>query len=206
MRKAGLRGCPRGRKKRTTTRRDKHAVSAPDLVKRNFCAIAPDKLWTAEIGYVHTQEGFVYLAFILDVYSRKVVGWSMASHLRTELVVDALEMALWRRKPEGGLIHHTDRGAQYTALSFSKRLEEAGIVASMGRTGSVLDNAIAESFVASLKTELLYRHRFLSQEAARTAVFDYIEGFYNRVRRHSSLGYLSPSDYEQATMEEVAVA
>ena len=207
MRKAGLRGCPRGRKKRTT-RRDKHAVSAPDLVKRHyFCAIAPDKLWTADISYVHTQEGFVYLAFILDVYSRKVVGWSMASHLRTELVVDALlEMALWRRKPNAGLIHHTDRGAQYTALSFGKRLKEAGIVASMGRTGSTLDNAISESFVASLKTELLYRHRFLSREAARTAVFDYIEGFYNRVRRHSSLGYLSPSDYEQATMEEVAVA
>jgi putative transposase len=206
MRKAGLRGCPRGRKKRTTTRRDKHAVSAPDLVKRHFCAIAPDKLWTADISYVHTQEGFVYLAFILDVYSRKVVGWSMASHLRTELVVDALEMALWRRKSDAGLIHHTDRGAQYTALSFAKRLEEAGIVASMRRTGSALDNAISESFVASLKTELLYRHRFLSREAARTAVFDYIEGFYNRVRRHSSLGYLSPSDYEQATMEEVAVA
>jgi transposase InsO family protein len=176
------------------------------LVKRNFCAIAPDKLWTADITYVHTHEGFVYLAFILDVYSRKVVGWSMASHLRTELVVDALEMALWRRKPEAGLIHHTDRGAQYTALSFGKRLEEAGIVASMGRTGSALDNAISESFVASLKSELLYRHRFLSREAARTAVFDYIEGFYNRVRRHSSLGYMSPSEYEQATMEEVAVA
>ena len=205
MRKAGLRGCPRGRKKRTT-RRDKHAVPAPDLVKRNFRAFAPDKLWTADITYVHTQEGFVYLAFILDVYSRKVVGWSMASHLRTGLVVDALETALWRRKPDAGLIHHTDRGAQYTALSFGKRLEEAGIVASMGRTGSALDNAISESFVASLKTELLYRHRFLSREAARTAVFDYIEGFYNRVRRHSSLGYLSPSDYEQATMEEVAVA
>ena len=206
MRKAGLRGCLRGRKKRTTTRRDKHAVPAPDLVKRDFLhAIAPDKLWTADITYVRTQESFVYLAFILDVYSRKVVGWSMASHLRTELVVDALEMALWRRKPDAGLIHHTDRGAQYTALSFGKRLKEAGIVPSMGRAGSALDNAISESFVASLKTELLHRHRFLSREAARTAVFDYIEGFYNRVRRHSSLGYLSPIDYEQATMEEVAV-
>ena len=205
MRKAGLRGCPRGRKKRTT-RPHKHAVPAPDLVKRNFHAIAPDKLCTADITYVHTQEGFVYLAFILEVYSRKVVGWSMASHLRTELVLDALEMALWRRKPGAGLIYHTDRGAQYTALSFGKRLEESGVVPSMGGAGSALDNAISESFVASLKTELLYRHRFLSREAARTAVFDYIEGFYNRVRRHSSLGYLSPSDYEQATMEEVTVA
>ena len=131
----------------------------------------------------------------------------MATHLRTELVVDVLEMALWRRNPDIGLIHHTDRGVQYTALSFSKRLEEAGIVASMGRVGSALDNAISESFVASLKCELLlHEHRFVSREAARTAVFDYIEGFYNRVRRHSSLGYLSPAEYEQATMEEVVVA
>lgn len=205
MRKAGLSGCLRGRRKRTT-RRDPCAVPAADLVKRNFAAATPNKVWTADITYVHTQEGFLYLAFILDVYSRKVVGWSMATHLRTELVVDALEMALWRRKPNAGLIHHTDRGSQYTALSFGKRLEEAGIVPSMGRAGSALDNAISESFVASLKCELLHRQRFLSREAARIAIFDYIEGFYNRVRRHSSLGYLSPSDYEEATIEEVAVA
>ena len=128
MRKAGLSGCLRGRRKRTT-RRDRCAVPAADLVKRNFAAAAPNKLWTADITYVHTREGFLHLAFILDVYSRKVVGWSMAIHLRTELVVDALEMALWRRKPNNaGLIHHTDRGSQYTALSFGKRLEEAGIV------------------------------------------------------------------------------
>ena len=118
-------------------------------------------------------------------------------------------MALCRRKPDAGLIHHTDRGAQYTALSFGKRLEEVGIVPSMGRTGSALDNAISESFVASLKTELLHRHRFISREAARTAIFDYMEGFYNRVRRHSSLDYLSPAEYEEVAMEatkEVAVA
>ena len=205
MRKAGLSGCRRGRMKRTT-RCDPCATPAPDLVKRNFATAAPNRLWTADITYIHTWEGFLYLAFILDVYSRKVVGWSMTAHLRTELVVDALEMSLWRRNPDVGLIHHTDRGMQYTALSFSERLEEAGIVASMGRVGSALDNAISESFVASLKCELLHGHRFLDREAARTAVFDYIEGFYNRVRRHSSLGYLSPSDYERATMEEVAVA
>jgi putative transposase len=168
------------------------------------CAVG-SVLW-ADITYVHTQEGFLYLAFILDVYSRKVVGWSMAHHLCVELVVDALEMALWRRKPAAGLVHHPDRGVQYTSLSFGKRLEEAGIVPSMGRAGSALDNAISESFVASLKCELLYGHRFPSREAARMAIFDYIEGFYNRVRRHSSLGYLSPDDYEQATIEEVAVA
>jgi len=205
MRKAGLRGCLRGRN-RHVTRQDKHAVAAPDLVHRNFATDSPDRLWTADITYVHTQEGFVYLSFILDVYSRRVVGWAMASHLRTELVVDALQMALWRRKPAAGVIHHSDRGAQYTALSFGKRLEEAGVVPSMGRVGSALDNAISESFVASLKTELLHRHRFCTKAAARTAIFEYIEGFYNRVRRHSSLGYLSPSDYEQATIEEVAVA
>jgi putative transposase len=205
MRKAALQGCIRGRRKRTT-RRDLYATPAPDLLKRNFAAAAPNKIWTADITYINTWEGFLYLAFILDIYSRRVVGWSMATHLRTELVVDALEMALWRRNPDVGLIYHTDRGVQYTALSFGKRLEEAGIVASMGRVGSALDNAISESFVASLKCELLHGHPFLDREAARTAVFDYIEGFYNRVRRHSSLGYLSPSEYEQATIKEVAVA
>jgi putative transposase len=214
MRKAGLQGCIRGRRKRTT-RCDLYATPAPDLLKRNFSAAAPNKIWTADITYIHTQEGFLYLAFILDIYARRVVGWSMATHLRTELVLDALEMALWRRNPDVGLIHHTDRGVQYTALSFGKRLEEAGIVASMGRVGSALDNAISESFVASLKCELLlllllllllHEHRFLDRETARTAVFDYIEGFYNRVRRHSSLGYLSPTEYEQATIKEVAVA
>jgi putative transposase len=207
MRKAGLQGCIRARRKRTT-RRDEHAaLPAPDLVGRNFAAAAANKVWTADITYVHTQEGFLYLAFILDVYSRRVVGWSMAHHLRAQLVVDALEMALWKRKPQAGLIHHSDRGVQYTSLSLGKRLEEAGIAPSMGRAGSALDNAISESFVASLKCELLYGHRlFPSREAARIAIFDYIEGFYNRVRRHSSLGYLSPDAYEQATMEEVAVA
>jgi putative transposase len=140
-----------------------------------------------DITYVHTQEGFLYLAFILDVYSRRVVGWSMASHLRTELVVDALEMALWRRNPKAGLIHHTDRGAQYTALSFGKKLEEARIVPSMGRVGSALDNAILESFVASLKTELIHRSSFPTREAAKVSIFEFVEGFYYRVRRHSSL-------------------
>src|ERR671911_2730706 len=135
MRKAGLQGCPRGRRK-PAPRRDPCAAPAPDLVKRNFAAAAPNKIWTAEITYVHTWEGFLYLAFILDVYSRHIVGWSMATHLRTELVVDALEMALWRRNPDVGLIHHTDRGVQYTALSFSKRLEEAGIITAIGGGGS----------------------------------------------------------------------
>ena len=205
MRKAGLRGCMRGRKMRTT-RRDPRVVPAPDLVKRHFRATVPDKLWTADIPYLRTDEGFLYLAFVLDVYSRKVVGWSMASHLRTELVVDALEMAVWRRKPKAGLVHHSDRGVQYTALSFGKRLEEVGIVPSMGKAGSALDNAISESFVATLKVELVHRRRFPTRETARSAVFEYLEGFYNRRRLHSSLGYASPESYENLRTKEAAVA
>lgn len=205
MRKAGLRGCMRGRKKRTT-RRDPRATPAPDLVKRDFAATAPDRLWTADITYVKTDEGFLYLAFVLDVYSRRIVGWSMASHLRTELVVDALEMAVWRRKPAAGLVHHSDRGTQYTALSFGKRLEEVGIVPSMGRTGSALDNAVSESFVATLKVELVHTCRFSTRQAARSAVFEYLEAFYNRRRLHSSLGYVSPESYEDLQSKEVAVA
>ena len=140
-------------KKRRTTRRDPRATPAADLVGKDFSATAPDRLWTPDITYIGTKEGFLHLAFVLDVYSRRIVGWSMASHLRAELVVDALEMAVWRRKPDAGLVHHPDRGTQYTALSFGKRLEEAGIDPSMSRTGSALDNAISESFVATLKVE-----------------------------------------------------
>jgi putative transposase len=207
MRKDGLQGCRRGRRRKSTTRQDPLAMPAPDLVERNFTAASVNKIWTADITYVNTDEGFLYLAFILDVYSRRVVGWSMASHLRTELVGAALRMAICRRNPSAGLIHHSDRGAQYTALSFGRKLEEAGIVPSMGRVGSALDNAISESFVASLKTELVHRSHFVTREAAKVSTFEFIESFYNRVRRHSSLGYLSPSDYEQATMvEEVEVA
>ena len=205
MRKDRLRGCMRGRKRKHTTRQDPLAVPAPDLVERNFGAPAPDRLWTADITYLPTDEGFLYLAFILDVYSRKVVGWSMATHLRSELVAAALEMAIRRRNPSAGLIHHSDRGAQYTALSFGKRLEQAGIVPSMSRVGSALDNAISESFISTLKSEIGVS-RYLSRQAARASIFEFIELFYNRVRRHSSLGYLSPSEYEQAILEEAAVA
>jgi putative transposase len=205
MRAAGLRGCVRG-KKRRTTRRDPRAALAPDLLRREFVADGPNRVWLADITYIPTREGFLYLAFILDIHSRKVVGWSMAPHMRTELVVDALEMALWRRKPGAGLIHHTDRGSQYTAISFGKRLAEVGIVPSMGRTGTALDNAMAESFIATLKTELVHRRRFPDREVAKSAIFEYLEGFYNRRRLHSALGYKSPVSYEEATMEGAAVA
>lgn len=205
MRNDGLRGCMRRRRKKHTTRQDPLAIPAPDLVQRNFRATAPNRLWTADITYLSTAEGFLYLAFLLDVYSRKVVGWSMASHLRSELVAAALEMAVHRRNPSAGLIHHSDRGAQYTAISFGRKLEEAGIVPSMSRVGSALDNAISESFVSTLKREI-GMSRYPTRQAARASVFEFIELFYNRVRRHSSLGYLSPTDYEQAILEEDAVA
>ncbi len=205
MRAAGLRGCVRG-KKRRTTRRDPRAAPAPDLLCRDFVAARPNKVWLADITYIPTREGFLYLAFILDTHSRKVVGWSMAAHMRTELVVDAQEMAVWRRGPVAGLVHHSDRGIQYTAISFGKRLEEAGVVPSMGRTGTALDNAMAESFIATLKTELVHRRRFPDREVARSAIFEYLEGFYNRRRLHSALSYQSPMSYEEATMEGVAVA
>src|SRR5437588_704966 len=141
-----------------------------DAEKASFPVAIPYRLWTADITYLDTEEGFLYLAFVLDAYSRRLVGWAMESHLRTELVVDALQMALWRRKPAPGLIHHSDQGVQYTSLSFAKRLEEVGIVPSMGRVGSALDNVISESFVATLKSELVSRMRFPSRQAAKTAI------------------------------------
>jgi putative transposase len=207
MRKAGLKGCLRGRRKRGTTRRDGSATPAADLVRRNFAALAPDRLWVADITYIKTEEGFLYLSFVLDAYSRRrLVGWAMATHLRTELVVDALQMAIWRRKPQAGLIHHSDQGVQYTSLCFAKRLEEAGIVPSMGSVGSAYDNALAESFVATLKTELLYGDFWPTRASARRAIFEYLEGFYNRYRLHSALGYKSPVDYEEGRMKESTAA
>jgi putative transposase len=205
MREAGIHGCMRGRR-RSTTRRDESAAPAPDLVDRRFLAASLDRLWLADITYIPTREGFLYLSFILDACSRRVVGWSMASHLRAELVTDALEMALWRRDSPSGVIHHSDRGSQYTALSFGERLKEAGVFPSMGRVGSALDNAMAESFVSTLKAEMADR-LFPTREVARMAIFDYIEGFYNPSRRHSSIGYMSPADYERAiVVEEAGVA
>jgi putative transposase len=200
MRRAKLRGCVRGGRLRTT-QRIALRQAAPDLVGRNFVSEEPDRLWVADITYVRSREGFIYLAFILDACSRRVVGWSMATHLRSELVVDALQMAIARRKPSPGLVHHSDRGVQYTSLSFGKRLEDEGLLPSMGRVGSAYDNAVAESFVATLKTELLYRSNWPTRQTVRTAIFEYIEGFYNTRRRHSSLGHLSPAEFEQVKLE-----
>jgi putative transposase len=196
MHAAGLVGASRRRGGPITTRRDKQARPAPDLVDRDFQAAGPNQLWVADITYVPTMAGFLYLAVVVDVWSRRVVGWAMANHLRAELVLDALNMALGQRRPRE-VIHHSDQGSQYTSLAFGKRCKEAGVRPSMGSVGDAYDNALCESFFATLECELLERRRFASQVEARMACFSVIEGFYNPPRRHSALGYRSPICYEQ---------
>ena len=175
LRLAGLQGCHR-RKGPPHPRRTPGTPPTPDLVRRNFAAAAPDRLWVADITYVPTWAGFLYLAVVLDDYSRRIVGWAMADHLRSELVIEAVDMAIWRRRPTQGVIHHSDQGSQYTSLAFGRRLREAGLVGSMGSHGDCFDNATAESFFATLECELLARHRFPTRSAARLALFDFIEG------------------------------
>jgi len=196
MRQAGLAGAQR-RRYRGTTRQNPAAVAAPDLVQRDFTAFAPDELWVADITYVSTGEGWLYLATVLDTWSRRVVGWAMGDTLRTALVLEALNMAVWNRRPAGEVVHHSDRGAQYTSLAFSRRCQEAGVVPSMGSIGDAYDNALAEAFFATLETELLMRRSFATRREARSALFDFIEGWYNSHRRHSALGYLSPAEFER---------
>jgi putative transposase len=193
MSQAGLAGVSRRKFVTTTVRGD--GRQAPDLVERNFTAEAPDRLWVADITYVPTWAGFLYLAVVLDAFSRRVVGWAMATTLASQLVLDALNMALLTRRPSG-VIHHSDQGSQYTSIAFGHRCREAGVRPSMGSVGDAYDNAMCESFFATLECELLERCRFKTQAEARSAVFAYIEGFYNPRRRHSSIGYLSPADYE----------
>jgi putative transposase len=208
MREASLFGCGgRRRKARTTLRSQVECTPpAPDLVKRNFTPEAPDRLWVADITYVRTWEGWLYLAFVLDTYSRRVVGWSMANNLKTELVLDALNMAIYTRRPQPGLIHHSDRGSQYTSVEFGSRLREEGLLPSMGSVADAYDNSMAESFVSTLKRELIHRHSWPNRQSARTAIFEYIEGFYNTRRRHSALGHLNPSAYEDVRLRGGAVA
>ena len=206
MRQAGLVGCHRLRPVQTT-QRDPAAEPAPDLVQRRFVANAPNVLWIADITYVPTRQGFLYLAVILDVFSRRVVGWSMADHLQTALVVGALEMAMWNRCPAAGLIHHSDHGCQYTSLLFGERCQTVGIRCSMGSVGDCFENAMAESFFATLECELIARQSFHTHLEARTALFEYIEVFYNRQRRHSALDDLSPEAYERRwTLQTPVVA
>ena len=196
MRNAGVQGVSR-RKPFHTTVRDETARPAPDLVDRQFTATGPDRLWVADITYVPTWAGFLYLAVVLDAWSRRVVGWAMESHLRTELVLAALDMAVAQRRPTE-VIHHSDQGCQYTSLAFGRRCGEAGVRPSMGSVGDAYDNAMCESFFATLECELLDRDRFRTQADARLAIFDFIEGWYNPRRRHSALDYLSPMIYERS--------
>lgn len=195
MKAHGLVGVTR-RKTAHTTVRDGQGRPAPDLVDRKFAAQGPNQLWVADITYVPTWAGFLYLAVVLDVWSRRVVGWAMATHLRTELVLDALNMALAQRRP-GAVIHHSDQGCQYTSVAFGRCCREAGVQTSMGSVGDCYDNAMCESFFATLECELLDRRRFRTPAEARRAVFQFIEGWYNPHRRHSALGQLSPIAFER---------
>ena len=195
MRAAGIQGVSRRTKVFTTTRA-KDALPPPDLVNRHFAADGPNRLWVADITYVPTDSGFLYLAVVLDAWSRRVVGWSMANHLRTELVLDALGMAILKRLPRD-VIHHSDHGSQYTSIEYGTRCRDFAIRPSMGTVGDAYDNAMCESFFATLECELIDRTHFRSHAEARMAIFEFIEGWYNPRRRHSALDYDSPISYEK---------
>lgn len=195
MRERKLEGASRRKGIRTTVR-DRDARPAPDLVDRKFTAAAPNRLWVADITYVPTYAGFLFLAVVLDAFSRRIVGWATSSNMRTQLVLDALNMAIHRRRPTD-VVHHSDQGTQYTSIAFGSRCREAGIRPSMGSVGDCYDNAMCESFNATLECELLARHRFRTHKEAELAIFDFIEGWYNLHRRHSALGYRSPAAFER---------
>ncbi|EKP95542.1 transposase [Thermaerobacter subterraneus DSM 13965] len=201
MRAMGLAGVHR-RRARGITRRDPRRPVDPDRLHRQFVPDAPNRVWVADLTQHRTEEGWLYLATVVDGFSRAVVGWAMGDRPVAELVVDAVTMAVRRRRPGPGLIHHSDHGAQYTSLAFTRRLEALGIAGSMGSVGDALDNAVAESFYATLQTELLDRQTWASRDQLRMAIFEYVEGFYNRRRRHSALGYLSPDEYEERWKQE----
>jgi putative transposase len=196
MKAAGIAGV-RPRKRYKTTIRIPGISPATDLVERRFRPDRPNVLWVADITYLRTGEGWLYLAAVQDTYSRQIVGWAMATHMRASLVVDALNMALSRRRPPPGLIHHSDQGSQYVSLAFGRAARDAGIAVSMGSRGDAYDNAVAETFFATLKKELVNRRTWPSRLELQSAVFEYVEAFYNRQRRHSTLGMLSPVAYEQ---------
>lgn len=206
MRELGIEGVSRRRARRTTVP-DQSRPVAPDLIGRDFRATGPDQKWFADLTYVPTWEGYLYLAVVMDAWSRRIVGWAMRDDMKAELVVDALGMAVTMRRPdvEGGLIHHSDRGGQYASLAVGRTLAESGIAPSMGARGSALDNAACESVISSIKCELVNRRSFRNREEARMACFDYIEAFYNPRRRHSALGYLSPAEFERRHAERAIV-
>ena len=197
MRKAGLVGRTPRRFRRTTIPDPSTQVQVQDLVQREFDPTEPNQLWLSDITYIRTWEGWLYLAIVLDAYSRKVVGWALADHMRTELVTAALQMALMNRQPAPGLVCHSDRGSQYTSTGYRDLLDEHGLRHSVGQPGTCWDNAVAESFFATLKNELIYLHVWPTRQSARTAIFGFIEGWYNRFRLHSTLCYASPDLYEE---------
>jgi putative transposase len=201
MRAAGLSGMVARRKGRTTIRVP-GVATAPDLVRRDFAPSAPNRLWVADLTEISTWEGKFYLAVVVDCFSRRCVGWAMADHMRAELVVEALEMALWRRRPDIGLVHHSDRGGQYVSLIFGQTARAAGIAVSMGAKGCALDNAVCEAFFATLKKELTRRRTWQTRRELESALFAWIEGWYNRRRLHSTLGYRSPVDFENGTLSK----
>ena len=203
MRAAGLRGRERRRFGCTTDSKHQMAIKG-NLLARRFAVAAPNTGWVTDITYLWTLEGWLYLAIILDLFSRRVVGWSLSERLERGLALDALAMALKQRQPSSGLLHHSDRGSQYASHEYQQLLARYGILSSMSRSGNCWDNAVAESFFATLKLELAYQTRWGTRAEARSAVFEYIELFYNRQRRHSALGYLCPSEFEQRHHEPVA--
>ena len=199
-------GCSvaRRRRFRVTTNSEHEMPIAPNLLERDFTADAPDEVWVTDITYIETGEGWLYLAAILDLYSRRVVGWAMSDRLTTPLATAALSMALQARRPTAGLVHHSDRGCQYASEEYQRALASAGLVCSMSRKGDCWDNAVAESFFATLKTELVHGARWKTRDEARAALFHYIEVFYNRRRLHSTIGYVSPVDFESKLEMRIA--
>jgi putative transposase len=205
MREQGITGEAPKPFRRTTD--SKHNLEVADnLLDRKFEVAAPDQAWAADITYVRTWEGWLYLAVVIDLFSRRVVGWSMATHLRTSLALGALQMALGRRLPHPGMLQHSDRGCQYASHDYRDALNEHHIVCSMSRKGDCWDNAVVESFFGTLKTELIHRKPWPSVKMARAAIAEYIEVFYNRRRKHSTLGYLSPAEFEKRFEQEAAIA
>ena len=201
MREAEL--CAKRKRRRVlTTRQDTTHPVAPNTLNRDFTASEPNKKWVSDITYIPTAQGWLYLAVILDLYSRIVVGWSMSANCDEDLVGRALDMALARRRPKAGLLHHSDRGSQYTSRAYRLLLEQSGIMVSMSRKGNCWDNAAMESFFGSLKEECVGNTIYASHEEARLMLFTYLEVYYNRTRRHSTLGYVSPLVYEQRTLQQ----
>ena len=182
--------------KATTDSQHSYAV-ASNLLEQNFTVDAPNRVWTADISYCWTLEGWVYLAVVLDLYSRKIVGWAMSERMTRELVIKAFLMAYWSRKPKAGLIHHSDKGSQYASHDFQQILTDFGVIASMSGKGNCFDNAVTETFFHTLKTELMFDQIFSTRAEAKSAIFEYIEVFYNRERRHSTLGYCTPEKFEE---------